>query len=100
MGKMKRKKKLDSENDFTCPTCGSDSMDYLGLSPTGSPTFKCRKCKKVFFKSNPITVNRSYEYVSTVAISRLTCPHCNSRNIVDAGYGGRFWCKKCGRIFS
>jgi len=115
---MRRKKKLDSENAFTCPTCGSDSMDYLGLSPTGSSTFKCRKCKKVFFKSRPIVAKPSYKITRSlpnreddvgyidissppeIDITRITCPNCNSHRIVDAGYSNRFRCKECGKVFT
>jgi len=43
-------------------------------------------------------VNPSYKPPPTT-VSGITCPECGSDQIKDAGYGNRFECKKCGKIF-
>jgi len=32
-------------------------------------------------------------------VTGLTCPNCGSNQIGRAGYGDRFECKKCGKVF-
>lgn len=33
-------------------------------------------------------------------ILNILCPYCHSKNVIDAGYGGRTKCRNCSHIFS
>jgi ribosomal protein S27E len=39
-------------------------------------------------------------YEPTYSGNGVQCPHCGRYTVVGAGYGNRFECTRCGRIFS
>ena len=82
---------------WNCPVCGG-GLKRAGKSKTGKNAYKCKQCGRTSYGDPPI-IKIKFKEINT----SLTCPHCDSDNIVMVGTGKgkqRYKCKNCNKIFN
>ena len=88
-----------------CPKCNSQEIGKSGRNATGTPKFKCRKCKSQFV--HPLLKQKGgKKSKAPIENPDVYCYHCESpkryftyRNGKDAFGRTRFYCKECKKAF-